>query len=187
MPSCGRWWAASSARCDGCTRTIRAYKPRWMRSRRRSRCCGREPGVARRGGAAERPVPVSAIVAIRHGTGDAAWERLAQTRGVRSCGGASSAMRRRSSPNGCSRRRCRPARGLRATRTSGSRNLQLSTEVIRYWRKRWLLPSGETVLAALPAGFIGGFGPELRRFVSRLWCCREAWLDRRSLTRTDPE
>jgi hypothetical protein len=48
------------------------------------------------------------------------------------------------------------------------RDLRLSAEVIRYRRERWLLPLGETVLAALPAGIVGGFGPELRRFVLAL-------------------
>jgi len=48
------------------------------------------------------------------------------------------------------------------------RDLHLSAEVIRYRRERWLLASGETVLAALPAGIVGGFGPELRRFVLAL-------------------
>ena len=48
------------------------------------------------------------------------------------------------------------------------RDLRLSAEVVRYRRERWLLPSGETVLAALPAGIVGGFGPELRRFVLAL-------------------
>ena len=48
------------------------------------------------------------------------------------------------------------------------RDLRLSAEVIRYRRERWVLPSGETVLAALPAGIVGGFGPELRRFVLAL-------------------
>ena len=48
------------------------------------------------------------------------------------------------------------------------RDLRLSAEVIRFRRERWLLPSGETVLAALPAGIVGGFGPELRRFVLAL-------------------
>ncbi len=48
------------------------------------------------------------------------------------------------------------------------RDLRLSAEVIRYRRERWLLPSGETVLAPLPAGVVGGFGPELRRFVLAL-------------------
>ncbi len=45
------------------------------------------------------------------------------------------------------------------------RDLRLSAEVVRYRRERWLLPSGETVLADLPAGIMGGFGPELRRFM----------------------
>ncbi len=48
------------------------------------------------------------------------------------------------------------------------RDLHLSAEVIRYRRERWVLPSGETVLADLPAGIVGGFGPELRRFVLAL-------------------
>ncbi len=45
------------------------------------------------------------------------------------------------------------------------RELHLSAEVVRYRRERWLTPSGETVVAPLPAGIVGGFGPELRRFI----------------------
>ena len=48
------------------------------------------------------------------------------------------------------------------------RDLRLSAEVIRYRRERWLAPCGKTVVAALPAGIAGGFGPELRRFVLAL-------------------
>ena len=48
------------------------------------------------------------------------------------------------------------------------RDLRLSAEVVRYRRERWVTPSGETMLAALPAGIVGGFGPELRRFVLAL-------------------
>ncbi len=36
---------------------------------------------------------------------------------------------------------------------------------VRYRRERWLLPSGETVVAALPKGVAGHFGPNLKRFV----------------------
>jgi hypothetical protein len=36
---------------------------------------------------------------------------------------------------------------------------------VRYRRERWLLPSGETVLAALPKGLAGHFGANLKRFV----------------------
>src|SRR5918911_1058298 len=44
-------------------------------------------------------------------------------------------------------------------------DLHLAARVIRYRRERWLTPAGQTVVAALPAGIVGGFGPELRRFV----------------------
>src|SRR5215208_2376295 len=43
------------------------------------------------------------------------------------------------------------------------RELRLSAEVVRFRRERGLTPAGETVLAPLPAGIVGGFGPELRR------------------------
>jgi hypothetical protein len=43
------------------------------------------------------------------------------------------------------------------------RELRLSAEVVRLRRERWLTPAGETVLAPLPAGIVGGFGPGLRR------------------------
>lgn len=49
-----------------------------------------------------------------------------------------------------------------------ARESRLSAEVIRYRRERWLTPSGETVVAPLPGGIVGGFGPELRRFVPAL-------------------
>src|SRR4051794_29025602 len=45
------------------------------------------------------------------------------------------------------------------------RELILRAEVVRYRRERWVTPSGETVLAPLPAGIVGGFGPGLRRFL----------------------
>jgi len=45
------------------------------------------------------------------------------------------------------------------------RELTLTAEVVRYRRERWRTPAGETVLAPLPAGIVGGFGPGLRRFL----------------------
>ena len=69
-------------------------------------------------------------------------------------------------------------RMLKATVPAGSRfkgyehylvlELHLSAEVILYRRERWLTPSGETVVAPLHLGIVGGFGPELRRFVLAL-------------------
>ena len=44
-------------------------------------------------------------------------------------------------------------------------DLVICPQVIRYRRERWLTPDGRTVVAALPAGIRGHFGPELRRFV----------------------
>ena len=36
---------------------------------------------------------------------------------------------------------------------------------VLYRRERWLLPSGETVVAALPKGVTSHFGPEIKRFI----------------------
>jgi hypothetical protein len=43
--------------------------------------------------------------------------------------------------------------------------LVLRAQVIRYRRERWVTPDGRTVIAPLPPGVTGHFGPELRRFV----------------------
>jgi hypothetical protein len=43
--------------------------------------------------------------------------------------------------------------------------LVLTARVIRYRRERWVTPQGETIVAPLPSGIRGHFGPELRRFV----------------------
>jgi len=47
-------------------------------------------------------------------------------------------------------------------------DLDLSARGTRYRRERWTTPSGETVSGALPAGIVGGFGPDLRRFILAL-------------------
>ncbi len=44
-------------------------------------------------------------------------------------------------------------------------DLRLEPRLIRYRRERWLTPEGRTLVAPLPAGVRGRFGPELRRFV----------------------
>jgi hypothetical protein len=48
-------------------------------------------------------------------------------------------------------------------------NLVLRTHAICYRRERWVTPDGRTVIAPLPAGLIGHFGGELRRFVLALY------------------
>ena len=67
------------------------------------------------------------------------------------------------------------ARVLRATVPPGSRfqgyqdflvqDLVLRTEAVRYRRERWITPEGRLVVAPLPGGVDGHFGPELRRYV----------------------
>ena len=41
----------------------------------------------------------------------------------------------------------------------------LCAKAVRYRRERWVTPDGQVVLAPLPPGISGHFGPELRRFV----------------------
>jgi Transposase IS66 family len=44
-------------------------------------------------------------------------------------------------------------------------DLVLRTEAVRYRRERWRTPEGRLVVAPLPGGVDGHFGPELRRYV----------------------
>ena len=44
-------------------------------------------------------------------------------------------------------------------------DLELRPMAIRFRRERWMTPDGRTVVAPLPEGIDGHFGPELRRFV----------------------
>ncbi|WP_245459588.1 transposase [Rhizobium sp. CCGE531] len=62
---------------------------------------------------------------------------------------------------------------LRATIPAGSRfkgykgcfvrELVLSAELVHYRRECWITPDGKTVIAPLPTGIMGGYGPNLRR------------------------
>lgn len=44
-------------------------------------------------------------------------------------------------------------------------DLVISARAVHYRRERWLTPDGVMIVAALPGGIRGHFGPELRRFV----------------------
>ena len=44
-------------------------------------------------------------------------------------------------------------------------DLVVQARVIRYRRERWKTPDGKTIVAPLPSGVSGHFGPELKRFV----------------------
>lgn len=48
-------------------------------------------------------------------------------------------------------------------------DLVLSVQATRYRRERWVTPGGQTILASLPAGIDGHFGPDLRRLVLMLY------------------
>jgi hypothetical protein len=63
-------------------------------------------------------------------------------------------------------------------------DLVISARATCYLRERWVTPDGGTILAPLPEGIDGHFGPELRRFVlmfrdsrrCRGWrCCYARW------------
>jgi hypothetical protein len=45
------------------------------------------------------------------------------------------------------------------------RNLEIRAHVVNFRCERWQAPDGEAVMAPLPAGIDGHFGPQLRRFV----------------------
>src|SRR5271156_194754 len=48
-------------------------------------------------------------------------------------------------------------------------DLVLSVHAIRYRRERWVTPDGQTIIASLPKGTDGHFGPEVRRFILMLY------------------
>jgi len=45
-------------------------------------------------------------------------------------------------------------------------DLRITVETVRYRKERWAGPLGERIIAPLPAGILGGYGPELRRFIA---------------------
>jgi hypothetical protein len=57
-------------------------------------------------------------------------------------------------------------------------DLDLLARATRYRRERWATPSGETVSGALPAGIVGGFGPDLQRFILALHIQGQVTTDR---------
>ena len=57
-----------------------------------------------------------------------------------------------------------PGSRFKGYKTVVHRDLVLAAEVVRYKRERWVTPEGQTIIAPLPVGVTGGFGPGVRRF-----------------------
>src|SRR5918993_421974 len=57
-----------------------------------------------------------------------------------------------------------PGSRFKGYKTVVRRDLVLVAAVVRYKRERWVTPQGQTIIAPLPPGVTGGFGPGVRRF-----------------------
>jgi hypothetical protein len=57
-----------------------------------------------------------------------------------------------------------PGSRFKGYKTVVRRELVLTAEVVRYRRERWVTPEGQTLIAPLPEGIAGGYGPGVRRF-----------------------
>ena len=57
-------------------------------------------------------------------------------------------------------------------------DLSLRVRATRFRRERWTTPSGEAVSGTLPAGIVGGFGPDLRRLILALHVQGQVTTDR---------
>ncbi|HWO45427.1 MAG TPA: transposase [Methylomirabilota bacterium] len=57
-------------------------------------------------------------------------------------------------------------------------DLNLSPQVTLYRRERWETPEGERIIATLDPGIVGGYGPNVHRFVLALHFCGQVTCER---------
>lgn len=65
------------------------------------------------------------------------------------------------------------------------RDVVLRAEVIHYRRECWVTPDSKTILAPLPAGIVGGYGPNLRRLCLMLHAQGQVTMERLSTLLND--
>ncbi len=65
------------------------------------------------------------------------------------------------------------------------RDVVLRAEVIHYQRECWVTPEGKAILAPLPAGIVGGYGPNLRRLCLMLHAQGQVTMERLSTLLND--
>ncbi|MFK4822896.1 transposase [Ochrobactrum quorumnocens] len=65
------------------------------------------------------------------------------------------------------------------------RDVVLRAEVIHYQRECWATPEGKAILAPLPAGIVGGYGPNLRRLCLMLHAQGQVTMERLSTLLND--
>ncbi|WP_247997884.1 IS66 family transposase [Brucella tritici] len=65
------------------------------------------------------------------------------------------------------------------------RDVVLRAEVIHYQRECWVTPDGKAILAPLPAGIVGGYGPNLRRLCLMLHAQGQVTMERLSTLLND--
>jgi len=77
-------------------------------------------------------------------------------------------------------RLCAPPTGSRfkGYKSCHVRDLVISAEVVHYRRECWLTPDGKMLLAPLPAGIIGSYGANLRRFCLMLHAQGQVTMER---------
>jgi hypothetical protein len=118
----------------------------------------RQPGLEGRDRPAQEPAAAPAVQTLRHGQGHPAAPCRSGTAPGRG------AKRDRVTREVTLRAEVPAGSRFKGYKTVVRRDLVLAAEVVRYKRERWLTPEGQTIIAPLPVGIAGGYGPGVWRF-----------------------